>query len=173
MILDHLRVARFKSQSVLRRAIVRGRFEAGRAVVSGAGLRHMRRFVKRVDIRTICTNFTSQRVCMGTPACASRTVTALSRCNHVSIRPTSVCNVVCLNVMELTRSANGSNSRASPWIGTASCLGICHVRQQPHCARPRATGATDCRLLMAAKITSGGPALIRWNTPPDSSQNPE
>ena len=173
MISDHLRVARFKRQSVLRLAIVRGRFEAGRAVVSGMGLRHMRGFVKRVDIRTICPNFTSQRVCMGTPASASRSVTALSRCNHVSIRPTGVCNVVCLNVMELTRSANGSNSRASPWTGTVNCLGICHVRQQPHCAQSRATDATDCRFLMAANITSGATALIRRNTPSDSSQNSE
>ena len=173
MISDHLRVAHFTSQSGRRRATVRKRFEGGRAVVSGAGQRHMRGIVKRVDIRTIRPNFASERVCMETLACGAGPVTALIQWSIVRIRSLGVSDVVCLIGMELTRSANVSNSRASTWTGTASCLGIGHVRHQLHCARTCAADASERRLLMVTNITSGAVALIRKNTPSASCQKPE
>ena len=133
----------------------------------------MRGIVKRVDIRTIRPNFASQKVCMETPACGVRPASALIQRSIVRIRTLGVSDVICLIGMELTRATNGSNSRASARMGIASCLGIGHVRHQPHCARPRAANATDCRLLMTSDVTSGAMALIRKNTPSASSQKLE
>jgi len=174
MISDHLRVARFKIQSGLRGKIVRKIIQGGMVIVFDVEQHGTRGFVKRVNIKTIRSNFAGQKVLIenliGEAWLGAGSIrAAIGRTGRLD-----ECNAGCFICVELIQAVNPEQFTRQLAVGNRPLLG-----NWP-CSTPAASRAASRGLVsppakscMTSNITSSAAARICRRKPSASTQEPE